>query len=683
MAARRTVLLLAGLRPQPDALRESAKRLHDAGAGVLLASLRPVETDAADLPLHETHDLTEAAQRRGPGFRRALRAAAPPEAMWLQVREDEWLRDRMPHVCLVMWLDPRAKSAAVRLAEQHPGVRAVGRLHQALQMLDDGATGPAGADGSRSRRSEPRRGRRLPVAAGPLVLAAPGLSETRRARLASAGALDLLRAGREDEADRVVLSALRRIRTSRLRADLLGDRVSWTLGQGAQAALARDAFAAELDVADEHLAVQDHRAAGEAFQEAMRTAFHRSLHFDGLRSPLADDPEGFTAPLRDSLVAQAVRRHQGRSLDRPPAPTSGSDDRPTRLLIATRKNADFLHEIRDHFGNHPDFDTRFVDFLGVPEIERFARNPGLLVEQILTDPETLTPALEEAFRSHLEWADVFFVEWCSAVAALLSRLDPGDTRVVVRMHSFEAFTQWPQLTDFSRVDDMVFVSEHLRDLAVAAVPGLRGPLAPRLHVIANAVDLERCRLPKPDSARFTLGVVGASKPVKDPRWAIEVLRRLRRYDDRYRLLLIRGHLQDGAPGTRAYGEALERDLEDLEPVGAVRRLAHTDDVPGVLQEVGVVVSSSVRESFHLGLVEGAASGAVPVVRDWPFFPGSASRLFPREWVVSDPASAAQRILRLTATDEDWRAAGNAAAEHVTKAWDWTTVRRAFESLFRR
>lgn len=50
-------------------------------------------------------------------------------------------------------------------------------------------------------------------------------------------------------------------------------------------------------------------------------------------------------------------------------------------------------------------------------------------------------------------------------AALLIAVDPGDTRVVMRLHSAETFSPWPFLVDFTRVDDLVFVGTHLRDLA--------------------------------------------------------------------------------------------------------------------------------------------------------------------------------------------------------------------------
>jgi glycosyltransferase involved in cell wall biosynthesis len=210
---------------------------------------------------------------------------------------------------------------------------------------------------------------------------------------------------------------------------------------------------------------------------------------------------------------------------------------------------------------------------------------------------------------------------------------------------------------------------------------LSEPGAPRLHVLPLAMELQRFRLPKPATARFTVGVVGASKVVKDPRWALDVLRELRRHDERYRLQLLRGKLQhDKSAATQEYADRLALDLD--EAGSAVRVLGHTDDVPTALEHVGVVLSSSIRESFHIGLVEGAASGAVPVVRNWPYFPGAARSLFPPEWVVDSPQDAAQRILEATASEEKWQQDGREASEHVIGRWDWPRVRSLYEDLLR-
>ncbi|MGN6575217.1 MAG: glycosyltransferase family 4 protein [Nocardioides sp.] len=470
--------------------------------------------------------------------------------------------------------------------------------------------------------------------------------------------------------------------------------VTEALARGDASAPVVPAYAALLEVADQHYAHGETKEAAHVFTEALRLATHRVLHFDTLTSPRADARAGSTAPLRDRAGGAAMRAARGRvstgSTTRDSSATrdglsardsSTSRARPVRLLLATRINADFLHEIRDHFGAHPNFEMRFLDFAEAHELDRFAKRPERIVLQTLAGKPRLPEVAEEVFRGHLDWADVVLVEWCTALAALLTQIDPRDTRIVVRMHSYEAFTLWPHLMDMSRVDDMVFVSDHLRDLALAAIPGLQGECAPRPHVITNAVDLERCVRPKTADARFTLGLVGSSKMVKDPRWAIAVLRRLREHDERYRLVLVRGELEEPTEAARAYVEDYRRDRAELEPMGAVQVLGHTDDVPATLQDIGIVLSASARESFHIGFVEGVASGALPVVRDWPFFPGATRQLFPADWTVDSVDEAAERVLRLTDSEPVRREAGAAASELVRSRWDWTVVRQDFERLF--
>jgi glycosyltransferase involved in cell wall biosynthesis len=256
--------------------------------------------------------------------------------------------------------------------------------------------------------------------------------------------------------------------------------------------------------------------------------------------------------------------------------------------------------------------------------------------------------------------------------------------VVVRLHKFEAYTYWPHRVDFSRVDDVIFVADHIRDLLTAALPRLQDADAPRLHVMANATEFTDFRRPKSAEARFTVGLIGIGQIAKDPRWALEVLRLLRARDSRYRMLVLGNGLDpERSTASRKYHDLLERDFAELEPSGAVRRLGHQSDVPASLTEIGVLLSSSVREGVHCTIMEGAASGAIPVVRDWPGyanFPHGARTLYPREWVVRTPQEAVERIIATTATEEVWRSTGQSAAELTMSSWDWSVVQHEFDRL---
>ncbi|MFI2782849.1 hypothetical protein [Streptomyces sp. ALB3] len=481
-------------------------------------------------------------------------------------------------------------------------------------------------------------------------------------------------------AERVLGAAGHRIQDPRVRADVLAEAAEARLGLGYLPRHLAQAYAAELVCADEHHRAGRRKAAAASAAKALILAFHRVAHIDALTSPLATEPARFTAPLRRSRVLRALRAPRGRVAPSAAPPT----DRPMRLLFAHSANDNFLPVILDHYRKHPEVEVRVLNTATDPATAPLAKGLGRMIACGIGIRSAYAEQTEEALRPHLDWADVVFVDWCTAAAAFLTLVDPGTTRIVVRLHSFEAFSYWPHLVDFSRVDDLVFVSEHLRDLAVATLPRLREPGAPAVHVVDNAVDLARFPLPKKPDARFTLGLVGVGQVAKDPRWALEVLRILREQDDRYRLRLIGGPMDPAvSPAVGRYHRAFAAEVAPLVAADAVHLSGHTDDMPTELTEVGVVLSTSVRESWHQGLLEGAASGAVPVVRDWPFFADKAHgarSLFPGAWVVSTPAEAAERILGVNESEDAWLRAGHEASEQAVSAWDWGTVGPRLDAL---
>ena len=534
------------------------------------------------------------------------------------------------------------------------------------------------------------------------LLAEREMPDRLRARLTRRVSAAMLGVGDRTEAAAVGYAAAARLRDPRPKADLLIAAAAAATGDddlvhGLPPAPVRAAAAAEFAAADAAMEAGRPRAAAASLARAMAILFHRELHFDRLSSALAEDPAGYLAGLRASRAVQALtdrprltapRARRGGSGFEPRGREQGGAgavpvDRPLRLLVATRANAAFLGEIRQRYGDLPGVELRFLDLAADPVREPLTRQTGELLTSLLGGGSSYGAEIERWLRPHLDWADVAFVDWCVATAALFTLVDPGDTRVVVRLHSFELFTMWPHLVNFARVDDLVFVSEHMRRFARAVVPALAAAHAPRQHVIPNAMNLHRYRRPKSADARFTLGLVGVGSVAKDPLWALEVLRLLRAHDPRYRLLLVGGMGPGPTESTRRYYARLERGLAEAERSGAVRRLGHTDDVPAALAEVGVILSTSVRESFHCALAEGAASGAVAAVRDWPFFAryGGARTIYPDDWVVASPERAADRILRATATESGWRSAGEATSRLALATWDWPVVQRLTDALF--
>jgi glycosyltransferase involved in cell wall biosynthesis len=282
-------------------------------------------------------------------------------------------------------------------------------------------------------------------------------------------------------------------------------------------------------------------------------------------------------------------------------------------------------------------------------------------------PPTLDLATAEALS-----ADVVFVDWADKGLTWVTQVVPEGTRVVVRLHGVDTLSAWLHTAEWDKVDDVVFPSDHLRRAAVAALGGRLDGI--RQHVVANPVDVERYVLPKSDAARTTLGMVGWAQQVKDPLWTLDVLDVLRRHDPRWRLRLIGADFAVGDPNPveREAARAFHARLADPLVADGVDFVGFTSKLPEHLREIGWAISSSRREGFHIGLVEMAASGAVPVVRDWPVYAGigGATRLFPADWVTTTPAEAADRILRISASGT-WDDASGRTVDTVRERFSGT------------
>ncbi len=705
------VLIVASVRPQLGALAESVRKYHALGARVYLTGTFHFAAIAEELDaigLDGMHQLPRNLSHRGQGVRRRAKEEPPGMRVWLQAATDPWLRQASRSADVLVALNPAAVYTVWRLAEHNraaeaqfglaPGLRALERVvarggsagrrgglaalpapSVVVRNVRRSASGlPTAVLRGATRRSmmRSRVGARLWRAA----VAAPGVPAPVRAATSRQVAEGLSWAGRPGGAARALAAAADKVASPGLRADLLAEAVMQEIDKGIVPQDLDRAVDALLLRADALYAEGAHEEAAAALSRASVLQFHRVIHIDQLSSPLAKAPERYTDRFHSSTAVRAVAAERGRRVPAAPAPT----DRPLRLLVTTSANDNFLKLILSHFKEHQDVEVRFLDLAARPNTKLLAWDAERMIADRLSGGGAYGEQLERIIRPQLDWADTVFLDWTVGPAVMLTTIDPGDTRIVVRLHSYEAFTRWPHLADFSRVDDLVFVADHVRDLTTALVPQLRGPQAPRTHVLDNAMDLSGFAREKAPEARFNLGLVGISQVAKDPLWALDVLELVRKQDQRYRLLLVGGDMQAKVShATKTYLAEFNRRLEPLVESGAVLRLGPTDDVPAALTDIGTILSSSVREGCHVGLMEGAASSAVPVVRDWPFYAGrthSARTLYPEGWVVGSPEEAARRILETTATEEAWHDAGKLASEHALAVWDWPVVSRHFEEL---
>lgn len=422
-------------------------------------------------------------------------------------------------------------------------------------------------------------------------------------------------------------------------------------------------------VADRAVAGSETELAVEVTTLALNLLFHRELHADGLSSPLVDDPDAFLSVWRGSEVARLLASPTPRRPVHRRATGAGEhQQRPTVVVVP---------------GTYSQFATpavtalestarvRVVDVTTSPRLRGMGTRAELVAARLRQALGLGGDVLDHVLMEEMEAADVLFVDWADrgGFAALLAV--PEGLPVTLRIHSMDALSPWIHLLDWSRVDDLVVVSEHMRLLLQRQLGERLAGTGTRVHVVPNLLDRSRIPEHKTDGHRRRLLMVGWAQRVKDPLWALEVLSTLRAEDPSWRLRLVGPDFGGSAAvSERAYAEEFRRRLLRDDVRDAVELVGRTRHLAPHLAASGFVLSTSRRESFGLGLVEGAASGAVPVVRDWPMFAplGGARRMFPDDWVVADVQGAVDRI-RANAEEPAWSQASEETRREVADRFE--------------
>ena len=271
---------------------------------------------------------------------------------------------------------------------------------------------------------------------------------------------------------------------------------------------------------------------------------------------------------------------------------------------------------------------------------------------------------EEYSRSLLADADVVFCEWTLGNAAWYSANVLPHQRLVTRFHSQELFTPHPRNLQTSNVDRVIFVGSHIANLAVRD----HGIPADKTVVIPNLVNQDERVWQKTAGARFRLGMVGIVPAQKHLDRALDLLAILRRDEPRFELF-IKGKRPEDYPWMADrpeemayYHQQYRRISEDPLLQGAVHFDGHDDRMAQWYRKIGVVLSLSDFESFHLTLADGASSGAVAASLAWP----GADQIYPVSWIHPSLEEMAAYVRNATSSEEQWLRTGSDARAWVAK-----------------
>jgi glycosyltransferase involved in cell wall biosynthesis len=221
------------------------------------------------------------------------------------------------------------------------------------------------------------------------------------------------------------------------------------------------------------------------------------------------------------------------------------------------------------------------------------------------------PELAEAIR----WADIVWLEWCWDHAVWATTCGwQGGKKWVVRLHSIEVLqTDFPSRVDWTRVDRLITVGKDITELLLARYPELSDP-----EIIPNGIDMERFAPGSGD--RHLIAWVGHLEPKKNPMLLLQIAHALHRADPGFAV-----HVAGAFTDLRT-ARYVRRMMRSLGLTGVVRFDGQIAAMPEWYANKGVLLSTSMYESFGLNIGEAMAVGAFPVVHDFP----GADRLWPQE-----------------------------------------------------
>lgn len=416
--------------------------------------------------------------------------------------------------------------------------------------------------------------------------------------------------------------------------------------------------AAAMAQADEALALGDLAEAVFLTDLVCEALIHPDLNANAENPPIVRDPEGLLAPLRASRTWQLLTQPQTEQGSTAPREL---EPRPSMLLIP---------------GAYPKFakgvvaalrEAGEVEVVNLQDYGTPFGNTGVRPQEILVRLRHalgMPPGETGELAGFFQGRDAVFADWADKGAMIASLFTPADTRLVVRMHGVDGLSLWPHLVDWTRVDDVIFVSEHLCRV-VNSILGSRLD-GVNQHVIGNFVDVDKFAAESSEDARFTLGMVGWAQKVKDPLYAVEILAKLRSHDPRYRLKLVGADfpIRQARAAEDEYAQAFRKRVLADDVVDGIDFVGYSTDLPRHLRGIGFAMSTSLRESWPVGPTEMVAAQAVPLYRDWPVFRDvGGPRLIFGDWVFDTQEEAVERILALREPD-DWLAAANAARQRV-------------------
>lgn len=228
--------------------------------------------------------------------------------------------------------------------------------------------------------------------------------------------------------------------------------------------------------------------------------------------------------------------------------------------------------------------------------------------------------------------DVLWFEWCGPLAVYATnQIDLCGKKTIIRLHSFEAIdTQYPNQVFWGNADHLVLVCDDVLNI----LRSRRADIARQtdVRVIHNAIECARFTSSAP-KVMTDIAWVGGLEMKKNPALFIQIMAKLAAIEPACRLH-VAGQFSDLRTSRYLSHLIARTGLKEH-----IKFYDYVSDMPAWLEGKGVLLSTTLYESFGMNIGEAMAAGAFPVIHDFP----GADQLWPSECLFTTVDEAVRMI----------------------------------------
>lgn len=219
---------------------------------------------------------------------------------------------------------------------------------------------------------------------------------------------------------------------------------------------------------------------------------------------------------------------------------------------------------------------------------------------------------EQDIHNAIDYGDIIFFEWANQ-SAIIGTNYKGikGKKVIVRLHSYEIFTDFPKQIYWEVVDRLIFVAPHIRDILKESIPDIEEKV--NSEVVFNGVDLDKIPF-KERQTGFNIAWVGYINYKKNPPMALQILKKLTEgmytADQRY-VLHIAGSYQD-----MRYKVYLEYMIKEMGLQDNVKFYGWVDNMEEFWKDKNYLLHTSIHEGHSYAIMEAMARGIKPIIHNF-------------------------------------------------------------------